>query len=481
MADSEHYESPLGTRYAGPEMQRIYSPQHRARLWRRLWHLLAREQSALGLDISDAQLKELEENIDTVDLEKVAEYERVTRHDVMAHIHAYGDQCPSAKGIIHLGATSCYVTDNADQLILHQGMGIIRNKLNLLLRHLANSAREHAALPCLAYTHYQAAQPTTVGKRICLWLQDFLFDHRDLSYRMDNFQLLGAKGATGTQASFLSLFGGDSDRVEELDYNIVQALGFGDPLPISGQTYPRKIDAHVLDTLAGIATSAHKMCTDLRLLANHGEFCEPWNETKEGGQVGSSAMPYKQNPMLSERCCSLSRFVLSLSENARYTAALQWFERTLDDSANRRLSLPEAFLATDGLLNLCVHITKGWHFHPAIIARNLNEQLPFMATEEILMRAVRFGADRQVIHERLRQHSRAAGERIRTEGTKNDLLQRIARDKEIPLDASALQQCLDVSRFVARCPKQVEEFLYRHVGPAITSNTDYSLDINIQV
>jgi len=476
------YESPLSTRYAGLEMQKLFSAHRRIATWRQLWIALARAQQELGLSITDGQLKELESSVNTIDFNRAREHERITRHDVMAHILTYGEQCPTAKGIIHLGATSCYVTDNADLIVMREAMQLIRQKLLLLMEQLSTFSQKHAALPCLAYTHLQPAQPTTVGKRASLWLQDLLSDFHDLSFRLQELPFLGAKGATGTQASFLSLFDGDTEKVLQLDRKIASAFNFEKLLTVSGQTYPRKIDAGVLDALAALATTAHKWCNDIRLLAHLEELGEPWRESKEGGQVGSSAMPYKRNPILAERCCSLSRYLISLSDNPRYTAATQWFERTLDDSANRRLSIPEAFLSADAILNLLITITNGWVIYPEVIARNLQRQLPFMATEEILMQSVQRGGDRQKLHERLRQHSQAAAEKLRSSGGENDLFERLTNDEAIPLNAEELAKCLDLKRFIGCAPLQVERFIAEEVAPALTlGDRSKALDTEVDI
>jgi adenylosuccinate lyase len=472
-----HYNSPLSERYASAHMQSLFSTQERAHTWRLLWHRLATEQQKLGLAISAQQLEEMAENCDTIDFSRVREIEQETRHDVMAHIRAFGEQCPSAKGIIHLGATSCYVTDNADLILFRRALDLIGEKLHNLLGLLGQEAEKLAEFPCLAFTHLQPAQPTTVGKRIALWTQDLLWDHTSLQRLNYELPFLGAKGATGTQASFLSLFDGDKEKVTALDHAVARHFSFTRVLNVSGQTYPRKIDAQILNALGGIATSAHKMCTDLRLLANMGEFSEP----QRSGQVGSSAMPYKQNPMMSERCCSLARFLLSLQQNGSHTAAVQWLERSLDDSANRRLSLPEAFLTADAVLNLLTNLVHGWNFHSAVIVRRLKEQLPFLVSEEILMSAVTAGGDRQEVHEKLRVHSREAAEQLRTIG-QNDLLDRIANDTTIPLNRKDLEQTLQSENLIGLCPEQVASFLADELTPHLSRwTTSDRLDTAVEV
>ncbi|MBI2811587.1 MAG: adenylosuccinate lyase [Candidatus Melainabacteria bacterium] len=391
MTDLNHYQSPLSSRYASEEMSYLFSPHFKFFTWRTLWVALAKAQKSLGLSISDRQIASMQDCIEKIDLKRAEEYEKKFRHDVMAHIHAFGDLCPEARGIIHLGATSCFVTDNADLIQMREGLRIIRNKIIQVIRQLHPFAQEHAALPTLSYTHFQPAQPTTVGKRACLWMQDFLIDLYDIAHHLGDLHFLGVKGATGTQASFLSLFNGDHEKVKKLETLVSDEMGFTKVVPISGQTYTRKQDIRVLSVLTSFASSAHKFATDLRLLAHLKEIEEPFAEK----QVGSSAMPYKRNPMRSERICGLARFLMSLNENPLYTQATQWFERSLDDSANRRLYLPQAFLTADAILNLLCNITSGLIVHPKVIARHLNEELPFLATEEILMESVKRGKDRQ--------------------------------------------------------------------------------------
>lgn len=451
----EIYHSPLTGRYSSPEMQRLFSAQFKHATWRRLWVALAQAQQALGLPISPQQIQELASHVDTIDFAAAAKYESQLKHDVMAHIHAYADQCPAARSIIHLGATSCYVTDNTDLIQMRDGLHILQQKLQKVTSQLAEFAKTHAHLACLGYTHFQPAQLTTVGKRACLWLQDLLMDADEFTHRQAQLRFLGVKGTTGTQASFMALFNQDQEKVVALDKLVAEKMGFTRILLISGQTYTRKQDMAVVNALAGLGVSAHKFCTDLRLLAHLGEIEEPFGKA----QVGSSAMPYKRNPILSERVCSLARFLISLSENPAYTAATQWLERSLDDSANRRLCLPEAFLAADAIVMLLLEITSGLQVYPKVIARHVQNELPFMATENILMAAVKKGGDRQVLHEKLRQLSRAAAQQMKEEGKANDLFERIQQDPTFRLSKDELDSIFDVSAFVGRAPQQVEEFL----------------------
>jgi len=471
------YQSPLGVRYASKEMNALFSSQNKHSTWRRMWVTLAQAEMELGLPISEEQIAELSNNIDNIDFDKVDEYERQLRHDVMAHIHAYGDQCPKARPIIHLGATSCLITDNSDIVILRDALHILQKKLVTVIKKLSDTAKKYQYLPCLSFTHFQPAQPTTLGKRMTLWLQDFLLDLGDLEFRLKNLRLLGIKGATGTQASFLNLFEGDHEKVCKLESLICQRLGFGKPFPVTGQTYSRKQDVQILQVLSGIATTAHKMATDLRLLAHMKEVEEPFSKN----QIGSSAMPYKRNPMQSERICSLARFVISLSENPTYTAATQWFERTLDDSANRRLCIPESFLAVDSILLLLINISGDMVVYPKVIEKNLRQELPFLATENILMESVKKGADRQNIHERIRQHSIAVGKRIKEEGLDNDLIARIANDKDIPLNEEELGDCLEIHRYIGRAPQQVEEFLLNDIAEVMNRYQEVDIEKEAQV
>ncbi|MBX7073457.1 MAG: adenylosuccinate lyase [Pirellulales bacterium] len=460
MADSlDHYENPLIKRYASREMSRIWSPQQKFETWRRLWVALAEAEAELGLPISAEQVAELRAHVHDIDFAAADRYERQLRHDVMAHVHAYGDACPVARPIIHLGATSCYVTDNTDLILLRESLELVRSRLARVIDRLAVFAERWAELPCLAFTHFQPAQPTTVGKRAALWAYDLVEDLRDLEHRLASLKALGVKGTTGTQASFLALFDGDHAKVERLEQLVCQKFGFAECYPVTGQTYPRKIDAQVLAVLSGIGQSAHKTATDLRLLQHLRELEEPFEEK----QIGSSAMAYKRNPMRAERICSLARFVMHLEGNAASTAATQWFERTLDDSANRRLSLPQAFLAIDAVLILYQNVVDGLVVHPTVIQRRLADELPFMATENLLMAAVARGGDRQELHERIRQHSMAAAARMKEQGASNDLLTRLAGDSAFAgIDVQALG---DGRLYTGRAAQQVQQFINQVVAP----------------
>jgi adenylosuccinate lyase len=453
------YENPLISRYASPEMAALWGRQRRHGLWRRLWLWLAEAQAELGLPITQEQLEELRTHLDDIDFEAAAQYERRLRHDVMAHIRTLADQCPKAAPIIHLGATSCYVTDNTDLLLIRQALELVARRLAAVIDRLGRFAARYRDLACLAFTHFQPAQPTTVGKRACLWAYDFLLDLAEVEHRLADLKALGVKGTTGTQASFLALFGGDHHKVRQLEQLVCRKMGFTEAYAVTGQTYPRKVDFQVLAVLSGIAQSAHKMATDIRLLAHRKEMEEPF----EPEQVGSSAMAYKRNPMRCERICSLARFVLSLESSPATTHAVQWLERTLDDSANRRLVIPQAFLAVDALLILCQNVTEGLVVYPEVIRRHLEEELPFMATENILMAAVAAGGNRQELHERIRQHSQAAAAQVKEHGRPNDLLARLAADPAF--QALDLQKLMDPSAFVGRAPQQVDEFLAELVEP----------------
>lgn len=469
MSDTGRYENPLATRYASREMSALWSDQTRFSTWRRLWLALAEAQQELGLEISDQQLSELRAAVDRIDFGAARDYEKRFRHDVMAHIHAYGDAAPAARGILHLGATSCYVTDNADLILMRSGLDRLTRGVALTMTRLATFARRHRALATLGFTHFQAAQLTTVGKRACLWLQDLLLDLRELEARRAGLLLRGVKGTTGTQASFLALFGGDHAKVRRLEELVAARFGFRGAYPVTGQTYTRKIDSQVLATLSGLAQSAHKFATDLRLLAHRKEVEEPFEEE----QIGSSAMAYKRNPMRAERICGLARFVMSLVANADHTEATQWLERTLDDSANRRLSIPQAFLAADAILRLYANVAGGLVVHPQVIARAIEAELPFMATENILMAAVQAGGDRQALHETIRRHSQAAGERVKRDGLDNDLVTRLRSDPALgSLDAATWERVLEPSGYVGRAPEQVNEFLAEHVEPALEPYRD---------
>lgn len=455
----DQYENPLISRYASREMSRLWSDDNKFGTWRRLWVALAEAERALGLPISDAQIAELRARVDDVDYAAAQRYERQFRHDVMAHVHAYRDVCPTAGPIIHLGATSCYVTDNTDLILLRDALQLVCRRLAGVIGALADFALAQRDTACLGFTHLQPAQPTTVGKRACLWAYDLALDLHEAEHRLGQLKARGVKGTTGTQASFLTLFDGDQDRVRRLDQLVAQGMGFDASYAVTGQTYTRKIDTQVLDVLSGIAQSAHKLGTDLRLLASRKEVEEPF----ESQQIGSSAMAYKRNPMRCERICSLSRYAISLQSSAAQTAATQWMERTLDDSANRRLILPQTFLAIDAVLVLCQNVCAGLCVYPQVIARNLREELPFMATENILMAAVAAGGDRQLLHERIRQHSHAAAAVVKLEGRSNDLIDRLAGDAAFA--GIDWQTALDPARFIGRAPQQVDEFLAEVVAP----------------
>lgn len=457
------YESPLSSRYASKEMKYIFSPDMKFRTWRKLWIALAESEMELGLPITQEQIDELKANADDINYEVAEAREKLVRHDVMSHVYAYGQQCPKAKGIIHLGATSCYVGDNTDVIIMTEGLKLVRNKLVTVIRELAKFADKYKDLPTLAFTHFQPAQPTTVGKRASLWLQELLMDLEDVEYQLSKAKLLGCKGTTGTQASFLELFEGDHEKCKELDRRIAKKMGYNSCFAVSGQTYSRKLDTQVLNVLSGIAQSAAKFSNDIRLLQHLKEVEEPF----EKNQIGSSAMAYKRNPMRSERIGSLSRYVMVDVLNGAFTTATQWFERTLDDSANKRLSIPEAFLAIDGILNLYANVTDGLVVYPKVIEQRLRKELPFMATENIMMDAVKRGGDRQELHEKIRQHSMAASRVVKEEGGENDLLERIANDKSFGVTLEELEAILQPSKYVGRAPEQTTDFLNEVVYPAI--------------
>jgi adenylosuccinate lyase len=455
----EFYENPLIRRYASPEMSRLWGDDRKFRTWRKLWVWLAEAEAELGLPIAPAQIDDLCKNIDNIDFAAADAHERRLRHDVMAHVHAYGDQCPSARGIIHLGATSCYVTDNTDLMLMREGLEMLAARLAATIDCLGRFAQQHRDLACLGFTHLQPAQPTTVGKRACLWAYDLAMDLSEVEHRLENLKARGVKGTTGTQASFLELFGGDHGKVKRLEEIVARKMGFADVYRVTGQTYSRKVDSQLLAALSGIAQSAHKAATDLRLLASRKELEEPF----EAEQIGSSAMAYKRNPMRSERICGLSRFVMSLESSAAATAGTQWLERTLDDSANRRLVTPQAFLAVDAILILYQNIASGLVVYPNVIAKHLAEELPFMATENILMAAVSAGGDRQDLHERIRRHSQAAATVVKEQGAANDLLSRLKTDAAFTkVDFAA---ALDPSKFIGRAPQQVDEFIAQVVKP----------------
>ena len=467
------YESPLSARYASKEMKYIFSPDKKFRTWRKLWIALAEAEMELGLPVTQAQIDELKAHADDINYEVATEREKLVRHDVMSHVYAYGVQCPNAKGIIHLGATSCYVGDNTDIIIMTEGLRLVRDKLITVIRNLAQFADEYKALPTLAFTHFQPAQPTTVGKRATLWLQELLMDLEDVEYQLSKAKLLGSKGTTGTQASFLELFDGDHGKCKALDKKIAEKMGYQACFPVSGQTYSRKLDSQFLNVLAGIAQSAAKFSNDIRLLQHLKEVEEPF----EKNQIGSSAMAYKRNPMRSERIGSLSRYVMVDVLNGYFTTATQWFERTLDDSANKRLSVPEAFLAVDGILSLYANVADGLVVYPKVIEQRLRKELPFMATENIMMDAVKKrGADRQQLHERIRVHSMAASKVIKEEGGENDLLQRIAADEAFGVTLEELESILQPEKYTGRAKEQTEDFLAEYVAPVLERYKDVASD-----
>ncbi|NLX83954.1 MAG: adenylosuccinate lyase [Clostridiales bacterium] len=468
MQGQETYQSPFTTRYGSPEMQSLFSPAHRARLMRRMWLVLAQTQQELGLPITDAQVAELAAHTEDVDFEAISRFEQELRHDVMAHLKAYALACPAAAPIIHLGATSCYVTDNADVLILQDAMRLLRRRIVGTARALSKQALQYKSLPMLGYTHFQPAQPTTLGKRITLWLQDLLMDLAEVNHFLSSLRPLGCKGATGTQASFLALYEGDADKVRQLDARIAQRMGFDRPLAVSGQTYTRKMDSRALQVLSGIAQSAHKFSNDMRLLQHLKEVEEPF----ETAQVGSSAMPYKRNPMRSERVAALCRFIINNAANAEQTAAAQWLERTLDDSANRRLSQAEGFLAADAVLTLYENIASGLVAYPQMMDQHLRLELPFMATENILMQAVMKGGNRQELHERIRSHAMAAGKRVKEEGLPNDLLARIAGDPAFGLSAEDLQALLNPADYIGLAIAQTEDYVLGEAADILNQHAD---------
>ncbi len=460
------YETPLNSRYASPEMQEIFSPDRKFTTWRKLWVALAESEMEMGLPVTQAQVDELKAHVNDIDYEVARRHEERTRHDVMAHVLAYGDACPGARGVIHLGATSCYVTDNADILMLRDALTLVRDKIIEVVRRLRSFALEYKDLPTLGYTHLQPAQLTTVGKRATLWMQDLLMDLEEVNFALSSLKLLGNRGATGTQESFMKLFDGDGAKVDELERRIAGKMGMQKCFAVSGQTYPRKLDSRVLGALSGVAQSAYKFAQDLRLLQSFREVEEPF----EKGQIGSSAMAYKRNPMRSERICALARHVMALVQDAQMTAATQWFERTLDDSANRRLSLPEAFLATDAVLELYANIAGDMVVYPAMISKRVMENLPFMATEAILMEGVRLGGDRQELHERIRVHSQAAAARMKQEGMESDLMERIAADPAFPMDHDHLTQLLAPENYTGRAAEQTENFVCKEVDPVLAGH-----------
>lgn len=465
---NDRYRSPLSERYASKEMQYIFSPDMKFRTWRRLWIALAETEKELGLDITDEQIAELKEHAEDINYEVAKEREKKVRHDVMSHVYAYGQQCPKAKGIIHLGATSCYVGDNTDIIVMHEALQLVRTKLVNVIAELADFADKYKDQPTLAFTHFQPAQPTTVGKRATLWIQEFSMDLEDLDYVLSTLKLLGSKGTTGTQASFLELFDGDQETIDKIDPMIAAKMGFKQCYPVSGQTYSRKVDTRVLNVLAGIAASAHKFSNDIRLLQHLKEVEEPF----EKSQIGSSAMAYKRNPMRSERIASLSRYVMIDALNPAITSATQWFERTLDDSANKRLSVPEGFLAIDGILDLCLNVVDGLVVYPKVIEKRLMAELPFMATENIMMDAVKAGGDRQELHERIRELSMEAGRNVKVEGKDNNLLELIAADPAFNLSLEDLQRSMDPKKYIGRAKEQTERFVNTVVQPILDSHKE---------
>ena len=465
---TDRYVSPLSERYASKEMQYIFSPDMKFRTWRKLWIALAETEKELGLNITDEQIEELKAHAEDINYDVAKERERLVRHDVMSHVYAYGVQCPKAKGIIHLGATSCYVGDNTDIIVMTEALKLVKKKLVNVLAELAKFADEYKNQPTLAFTHFQPAQPTTVGKRATLWMQEFCLDLEDLDYVLGSMKLLGSKGTTGTQASFLELFDGDQETIDKIDPMIAKKMGFKECYPVSGQTYSRKVDTRVINVLAGIAASAHKFSNDIRLLQHLKEVEEPFEKT----QIGSSAMAYKRNPMRSERIASLSRYVMVDALNPAITSATQWFERTLDDSANKRLSVPEGFLAIDGILDLCLNVVDGLVVYPKVIEKHMMAELPFMATENIMMDAVKAGGDRQELHERIRVLSMEAGKHVKEEGKENNLLELIAADPAFNMTLEELQKSMEPSRYVGRAPRQVEEFLEEVIRPVLEANKE---------
>ncbi|MGN0609397.1 MAG: adenylosuccinate lyase [Oscillospiraceae bacterium] len=462
------YESPFCTRYASKEMQYIFSADKKFTTWRRLWVALARAEMKLGLPVTQEQVDELEANIDNIDYETAAEREKLVRHDVMAHVYTYGLACPKAKGIIHLGATSCYVGDNTDIIIMRDALKIVKRKLINVLNQLSSFAMEYKDMPCLAYTHLQPAQLTTVGKRATLWMNELLMDLEEIDYRLANMKLLGSKGTTGTQASFMELFEGDTEKVKKLEELIAEEMGFDAVVPVSGQTYSRKIDSQIVATLSGIAQSAMKFANDMRILQNFKEMEEPF----EKNQIGSSAMPYKRNPMRCERITALARYVMIDSLNPAFTSGTQWFERTLDDSANKRISVAEGFLAIDAILNIMINVTSAIVVYPKVIRARVMKELPFMASENIMMDAVKKGGDRQALHEKLRQYAMEAGKQVKEEGLENDLIDRVLADPDFMLNEEEIKAILQPENFTGRSSQQVEEFINGCIKPILDANKD---------
>ena len=464
----DKYQSPLSERYASKEMQSLFSPHMKFCTWRKLWIALAQSEQELGLNITDDQINEMIEHAEDINYDVAKEREKVVRHDVMSHVYAYGQQCPKAKGIIHLGATSCYVGDNTDIIIMANALKLVKKKLVNVICELSKFADQYKELPTLGFTHFQPAQPTTVGKRATLWIQDFLYDLEDLDYVLGSLKLLGSKGTTGTQASFLELFDGDYEKVKKIDHLIADKMGFSNCCAVSGQTYSRKVDTRVLNVLAGIAASAHKFSNDIRLLQHLKEVEEPFGKS----QIGSSAMAYKRNPMRSERIAALSRYVMADVMNPSITSATQWFERTLDDSANKRLSIPEGFLAIDGVLDLCINVIDGLVVYPKVIEKHLMAELPFMATENIMMDAVKAGGDRQELHEKIRELSMEAGKNVKEKGLDNNLLELIANEPSFNLSLEDLKKTMDPSQYTGCAKEQVQTFLKEYIAPVLEENKD---------
>lgn len=471
------YESPLNSRYASKEMKYIFSPDKKFKTWRKLWVALAESEMELGLKITPEQVQELKDHVDDINYAVAKEREKIVRHDVMAHVYAYGTLCPSAKGIIHLGATSCYVGDNTDIIIMYEGLRLIRSKLIRVISYLRDFALEYKAMPTLGFTHFQAAQLTTVGKRASLWLWELMMDLENIDFQLGRAALLGSKGTTGTQASFMELFDGDTQKVKELEKKICEKMGYQKYYPVSGQTYSRKLDYQMLSVLSGVAQSAYKFANDIRLLQHLKEMEEPFEKT----QIGSSAMAYKRNPMRSERICSLARYVMVDALNPAMTTSTQWFERTLDDSANKRISVAEAFLTVDAILNIYMNVANGLVVYPKVIAQRIQSELPFMATENILMDAVKKGGDRQELHERIRTHSMAAARVVKEEGKPNDLIDRIVADLSFGLTKDEVEKILKPENFIGRSVQQVEEFIAEYVDPAICDCEDAAEEVELTV
>ena len=475
--EKNKYLSPFSTRYSSDEMQYVFSEEFKFKTWRRLWIELAKAEQALGLDITDKQISQLEEHAEDINFEVAEAREREVRHDVMSHVYAYGKQCPDAEPIIHLGATSCYVGDNTDVIILKKASEIILKKAAAVVKNLADFAEKYKSMPCLAYTHLQPAQLTTVGKRATLWMYELIQDIEELEHRLSGLLLLGSKGTTGTQASFMELFEGDEEKIKKMEQMIADSLGFSGCVPVSGQTYSRKVDAYFLAALSGFAQSAYKFANDLRILQSFEEMEEPF----EKNQIGSSAMPYKRNPMRSERICALARYVIADSVNPAFTAGTQWFERTLDDSANKRIAVAEAFLAVDAILNIYMNVTSGLVVYDKVVYRRVMEKLPFMATENIMMKSVKKGGNRQELHERLRVHSHAAAARVKLEGKTNDLIERIENDPAFPLSREEIESELEPSLYIGRSVGQTDEFINEYAKPVIDRLFDGNSDAQLKV